>query len=70
MAIAYIIMVNPLILHANGAGFPLNAAITSTVAIIVVMTIFASFVIKLPFVLALGWESMQLLHIIWFCMTN
>ena len=54
MAIAYIIMVNPLILHANGAGFPLNAAITSTVAIIVVMTIFASLVIKLPFVLAPG----------------
>ena len=54
MAIAYIIAVNPLILHANGAGFPLNAAITSTVIIIIIMTMLAGFVIKLPFVLAPG----------------
>lgn len=54
MAIAYIIAVNPLILHANGAGFPIAPAITSTVLIIVVMTIAASFFIKLPFVLAPG----------------
>ncbi|MBP7846752.1 MAG: NCS2 family permease [Burkholderiales bacterium] len=54
MAIAYIIVVNPLILHANGAGFPIAPAITSTVLIIVVMTIAASFIIKLPFVLAPG----------------
>lgn len=54
MAIAYIIVVNPLILHANGAGFPIAPAITSTVLIIVVMTILASLVVKLPFVLAPG----------------
>ncbi len=54
MAIAYIIVVNPLILNADGAGFPLNAAITSTVLIIVIMTLFAAFFIKLPFVLAPG----------------
>lgn len=54
MAIAYIIAVNPLILHASGAGFPIAPAITSTVLIIVVMTIAASFFIKLPFVLAPG----------------
>ena len=54
MAIAYIIAVNPLILHANGAGFPFAPAITSTVLIIIVMTLFASFFIKLPFVLAPG----------------
>lgn len=54
MAIAYIIVVNPLILHANGAGFPIAPAITSTVLIVVVMTILASFIVKLPFVLAPG----------------
>ena len=54
MAIAYIIAVNPLILHANGAGFPIGPAITATVLIIVLMTIFASVFIKLPFVLAPG----------------
>lgn len=54
MAIAYIIAVNPLILHANGAGFPFAPAITSTVLIIIVMTLFASVFIKLPFVLAPG----------------
>lgn len=54
MAIAYIIAVNPLILNADGHGFPIAPAITSTVLIIVVMTILASFIIKLPFVLAPG----------------
>lgn len=54
MAIAYIIAVNPLILNADGQGFPINPAITSTVLIIVVMTILASFIVKLPFVLAPG----------------
>lgn len=54
MAIAYIIAVNPIILNADGAGFPLNAAITSTVLIIVIMTLFAAFFIRLPFVLAPG----------------
>jgi AGZA family xanthine/uracil permease-like MFS transporter len=54
MAIAYIIVVNPIILNADGAGFPLNAAITSTVLIIVMMTVVAAFFIKLPFVLAPG----------------
>jgi len=54
MAIAYIIAVNPIILHADGAGFPLAAAITGTVTIIVIMTIIAAFFIKLPFVLAPG----------------
>lgn len=54
MAIAYIIAVNPLILNANGHGFPIAPAITSTVLIIVVMTLFASFVVRLPFVLAPG----------------
>ncbi len=54
MAVAYIVAVNPLILNANGSGFPINATITSTVLIIIVMTMLASFVIKLPFVLAPG----------------
>lgn len=54
LAIAYIIIVNPLILNANGAGFPMDAAITSTVLLIVIMTIIAGFYIKLPFVLAPG----------------
>jgi AGZA family xanthine/uracil permease-like MFS transporter len=54
MAIAYIIAVNPLILHAGGSGFPINPAITATVLLIVVMTAIASLLIKLPFVLAPG----------------
>lgn len=54
MAIAYIIVVNPLILNADGHGFPIAPAITSTVLIIVIMTIAASFIVKLPFVLAPG----------------
>ena len=54
MAISYIIAVNPFILNADGAGFPIAPAITSTILIIVVMTLLASVIIKLPFVLAPG----------------
>lgn len=54
MAIAYIIAVNPLILNASGHGFPIDPVITSTVMITIVMTILASFIIRLPFVLAPG----------------
>lgn len=54
MAIAYIIIVNPLVLNANGKGFPIAPTLTATILIIVLMTTLASFIIKLPFVLAPG----------------
>ena len=54
MAIAYIIIVNPIILNANGAGFPIGPAITATILTIIVATSLASVIIKLPFVLAPG----------------
>lgn len=54
LAIAYIVIVNPLILNANGHGFPIAPVITSTVIVIIVMTMIAGLVIKLPFVIAPG----------------
>ncbi len=54
MAISYIIAVNPLILNANGQGFPLNPTISATVLTICIMTAFAGLVIRLPFVIAPG----------------
>lgn len=54
IAIAYIIVVNPLVLNANGHGFPINAAVTSTILVIVFATLLASMVTKLPLVLAPG----------------
>lgn len=54
IAIAYIIVVNPIILNANGHGFPINASITATILVIVFATLLASMIIKLPFVLAPG----------------
>ncbi len=54
MAIAYIIIVNPLVLNANGKGFPIAATLTATILTIILMTSIASFIIKLPFVLAPG----------------
>lgn len=54
MAIVYIIIVNPLILNADGHGFPISPVITSTVVLIVIMTIIAGLVVKLPFVIAPG----------------
>lgn len=54
MAIAYIVIVNPLILNAGGNGFPIEPVVTSTVVLIVIMTIIAGLIIKLPFVIAPG----------------
>lgn len=54
IAISYIIIVNPLILNANGHGFPINATVTATILIIIFATLLASMLIKLPFVLAPG----------------
>lgn len=54
MAIAYIIIVNPTIMNANGSGLPIAASITATILAIMVMTTLASFFIKLPFALAPG----------------
>jgi AGZA family xanthine/uracil permease-like MFS transporter len=54
MAIAYIIMVNPIILNANGHGFPINPSVSATIIAIVMSTIIASFFIRLPFILAPG----------------
>lgn len=54
MAIAYIIAVNPIIMHANGKGLPIISSITATVLTIIIMTTLAGFFIKLPFALAPG----------------
>ncbi|MDD3266280.1 MAG: NCS2 family permease [Burkholderiales bacterium] len=54
MAIAYIVIVNPLILNADGHGFPIEPVVTSTVVLIVIMTIIAGLIVKLPFVIAPG----------------
>lgn len=54
MAIAYIIVVNPLIMNADGHGFPINATVSSTIITIIVMTMFVSFFVKLPFAVAPG----------------
>lgn len=54
MAIVYIVVVNPLVMNANGHGFPVNATITATVITIIVMTIFVGLFVKLPFAVAPG----------------
>lgn len=54
MAIAYIIAINPLILNADGHGFPILPMVTATVITIIVATLLASCFIKLPFVIAPG----------------
>lgn len=54
MAICYIVIINPLILNANGQGFPLMPTITATILTIIIMTTLAGFIIKLPFVMAPG----------------
>jgi AGZA family xanthine/uracil permease-like MFS transporter len=54
MAISYIIMLNPVILNANGTGFPINPTITATILAIVISTLIASLFIRLPFILAPG----------------
>lgn len=54
MAIAYIVVVNPMISNANGQGFPINATVTATVITIIVMTMFVGIFVKLPFAIAPG----------------
>jgi adenine/guanine/hypoxanthine permease len=54
MAIAYIIILNPVIMNANGKGIPIAPTVTATIISIVIMTTIAAFLIKLPFVLAPG----------------
>ncbi|MCE2705545.1 MAG: NCS2 family permease [Proteobacteria bacterium] len=54
MAIAYIIILNPVIMNANGKGFPISPTVTATIISIVIMTTIAAFLIKLPFILAPG----------------
>ncbi len=54
LASAYIIVLNPMILHSGGHAFPLAPSITATLIAIIIMTILASFLIKLPFILAPG----------------
>src|SRR5579863_1655011 len=60
MAIAYIIIVNPIVMNANGSGLPIVPSITATILAIMVMTTLASFFIKLPFALAPGMGSSAL----------
>jgi AGZA family xanthine/uracil permease-like MFS transporter len=54
MAIAYIIIVNPIIMHASGKAFAIAPTITATILTIIIMTTLAGFIIKLPFVIAPG----------------
>lgn len=54
LAIAYIIVVSPIIMNATGHAFPITPNITSTIITIIIMTFIASFLIKLPFVIAPG----------------
>lgn len=54
MTIAYIIVVNPAIMNADGSGLPIIPSITATILTIIVMTTLAGFLIKLPFALAPG----------------
>ncbi|HMT02500.1 MAG TPA: NCS2 family permease [Burkholderiales bacterium] len=54
LAIAYIIIVNPIILNASGKAFPIIPSITATILTIVIMTTLAGLIIKLPFVIAPG----------------
>jgi len=54
MAIAYIIILNPIIMNNGGNAFPVSATITATVITIVVMTMFVGFFVKLPFAMAPG----------------
>ena len=54
LAIAYIIIVNPMIVNAQGQAFPIAPSITATILTIIIMTTLAGFIIKLPFVIAPG----------------
>ncbi len=54
LAIAYIIIVNPIVLNASGKAFPIIPSITATILTIVIMTTLAGLIIKLPFVIAPG----------------
>lgn len=54
MAIAYIIIVNPTIMNANGHGLPIIPSITATILATIIMTAVASIFIKLPFAMAPG----------------
>ena len=54
MAIAYIIIVNPLILNANGQGFPIAATMSATILVMIILTILAGLIVKLPFAMAPG----------------
>lgn len=54
LAIAYIIIVNPMILNASNKAFPIAPSITATIITIIIMTTLAGFIIKLPFAIAPG----------------
>jgi len=54
LSMSYIIMVNPQILHANGAGFPLSPMVTSTLLATIICTLMCGFFTKLPFAMAPG----------------
>lgn len=54
MAIAYIVSLNPIIMNADGHGFPIKASITATILTVIVMTLLAGIITKLPLTLAIG----------------
>ena len=54
LAMAYMLVVNPSILSASGAGIPFSGALTATVLIASSMTLLMGFYARLPFAVAPG----------------
>ncbi len=54
MACVYVVIVNPMLMYANGAGFPIAASVTATVVTAVALTLFSAFFLRLPFTMAPG----------------
>src|SRR5688572_13703533 len=52
--LAYIVVVNPAILSAEGTGMPFNGVMTATVLLAALLTLFMGLYAKLPFALAPG----------------
>jgi AGZA family xanthine/uracil permease-like MFS transporter len=54
MACVYVVIINPMLMYANGAGFPIAPSVTSTVVTVIVLTLISGFFLKLPFIMAPG----------------
>ncbi len=54
MACVYVVIVNPMPMYANGAGFPIAASVTATIVTVVALTMFSAFFLKLPLTMAPG----------------